>query len=195
MLKIAVFGSGRGSNFTALQNAIIKEKFDAQVVLVISNNSKSGVLETARSFNIPALHISQKQFQNEDTFNKKILELLREHDVNFIVLAGYMKKIDSSLTKVFHNRIINIHPALLPKFGGEGMFGKHVHEAVIAAKEKKSGATVHYVNDEYDRGAIIAQAKVDVEESDTAELLATKVLAIEHRLLPDVVKKFSENKI
>lgn len=195
MLNIAVFASGRGSNFEALQRAILAEKFPAQIVVVISNNSQAGALSLARSFNIPAYHISRQQFPESEAFNKKIAETLRAHSVNFIVLAGYMKKIDPALIREYHNRIINIHPALLPKFGGEGMFGHHVHEAVIGAKEKISGATVHMVDEEYDRGKIILQDTVDVSEHDTPETLAAKVLSIEHRILPAVVRMFAEEKL
>ncbi len=195
MLNIAVFASGRGSNFEALHDAIFNEKIPARIVVAISNNSQSGALALARSFNIPAFHISQRQFANTDAFNTTMIETLRQHNVNFIVLAGYMKKLDLSLVRAYRNRIINIHPALLPKFGGEGMFGIHVHEAVIAAKEKKTGATVHFVDEEYDKGSIIDQESVDIDDSDTAETLAAKVLRIEHRLLPRVVKRFAEREI
>jgi len=191
LLNIAVFASGRGSNFEALQRAILEEKFPARIVVVVSNNSQAGALALARSFNIPAFHISQRQFATPEAFNEKILETLRSFDVNFIVLAGYMKKMDATIIRTFPNRIINIHPALLPKYGGEGMYGVHVHEAVIAAKDKISGATVHFVDEVYDRGGIIAQQKVEVAETDTPETLAAKVLMVEHKLLPNVVKQFA----
>ena len=194
-MKIAVFASGRGSNFEALQRAILAEKFPAQIVVVISNNSQAGALTLARSFNIPAFHISQRQFPTVEAFNKKITETLRTYNVNFIVLAGYMKKIDAELIQMYRGCIINIHPALLPKFGGEGMFGIRVHEAVIRAKEKISGATVHIVDEEYDRGKIVLQDVVDVAENDTPETLAAKVLNIEHQILPAAVKIFAEGKI
>lgn len=192
MLNIAVFASGRGSNFEALQHAIITEKFPARIVLVLSNNSQSGALALARSFNIPAFHISQRQFNSSDEFDATVLEILRIHEVNFIVLAGYMKQISEPLIKKYPGRIINIHPALLPKFGGKGMYGIHVHEAVIAAKEKVSGATVHRVDAQYDEGSIIEQEQIDVDPTDTPESLAAKVLQIEHALLPKVVKKIAE---
>ncbi len=192
MLNIALFASGRGSNFEALHRAIVEQKIAAKIVVVISNNSSSGVLTSAQSFNIPAFHISQRQFSDLDKYQQKILGTLRTFNVNFIVLAGYMKKIDLSLIRAFPERIINIHPALLPKYGGEGMFGMNVHTAVIAAGEKESGATVHFVNDDYDKGGIIAQQKVEIIETETPETLAAKVLIVEHQLLPSVVKMFSE---
>jgi len=195
LLNIAVFASGRGSNFEALHNAIVQEKIQAQIVVVISNNSNTGALELAHTFNIPAFHISQRQFPNTEAFNKIILETLRAHKVNFIVLAGYMKKIDPSLIREYRGKIINIHPALLPKFGGEGMYGIHVHEAVINAKEKISGATVHVVDEEYDHGKIILQDIINLTENETPETLAAKILKIEHRILPEVVKMFAEGKV
>jgi phosphoribosylglycinamide formyltransferase-1 len=195
VLNIAVFASGRGSNFEALHCAIVEQHISAQVVVVISNNSTSGALSLAQSFGIPAIHLSQRQFPDPKAYQQIVLNALKNYNVNFIVLAGYMKKLDASIIRAFPQRIINIHPALLPKFGGEGMYGMHVHAAVIAAHEHESGATVHFVDEEYDRGAIIAQAKVPVAPSDTPESLATKVLAVEHTLLPSVIKQFSEQSL
>jgi len=192
VLNIAVFASGRGSNFEALHRAIVEQKFSAQVVVVISNNSTSGVLSLAQSFGIPALHLSQRQFPDPKAYQQAVVNALKNYNVNFIVLAGYMKKLDTEIIRTFPKRIINIHPALLPKFGGEGMYGMFVHTAVIAASEQESGATVHFVDEEYDRGAIIAQQKISISSSDTPESLAVKVLAVEHTLLPSVVKTFSQ---
>lgn len=192
MLNIAVFASGRGSNFEALHHAIINQEISAKIVVAISNNSSSGALALAQTFNIPAFHISQRQFTDMMKFQEHLLETLHSKNVNFIVLAGYMKKLDPVIIRAFPNRIINIHPALLPKYGGEGMFGMHVHQAVIAAKEKESGATVHFVNEEYDKGSIIQQQMVQITENETPESLAAKVLQVEHELLPKVIKMFSE---
>lgn len=192
MLTIAVFASGRGSNFDALQRSILKERIPAQIAVVISNNSQSGVLELARSYNIPAVHLSQRQFPTADAFREKMLSVLRDHAVNFIVLAGYMKKIDPEIIRVFRHRIINIHPALLPKYGGEGMYGMNVHEAVLKAAEKFSGATVHVVDEEYDHGKILLQDIVEIEKHETPESLAAKVLKIEHRILPEVVRMYAD---
>ncbi len=192
MLNITVFASGRGSNFEALHRAIANQNISARIVAVISNNSSSGVLTLAQSFNIPAFHISQQQFSDPSLFQQKILKTLQSLNTNFIVLAGYLKKLDPVITHAFPDRIINIHPALLPKYGGEGMFGMNIHNAVIAAKEKESGATVHFVNEEYDNGSIIAQQKITIEANDTPETLSAKVLIVEHKLLPSVVRMFSE---
>lgn len=193
LLNIAVFASGRGSNFESLHRAILTEKIPARIVVVISNNSQSGALALARSFSIPALHISRKQFESDRAFNQKLLETLRSHNVRLIVLAGYMKKVDAAIILEFRDRIINIHPALLPKYGGEGMYGRRVHEAVIRAKEKFSGATVHMVDEVYDHGKILLQDIIAVDEHETPESLAAKVLKIEHRILPEAVKLIAEN--
>ncbi len=192
MLTIAVFASGRGSNFDALQRTILKEHFPAQIAVVISNNSQAGVLELARSYNIPAVHLSQRQFSTAEEFQQKILSVLHDHTVNFIVLAGYMKRIDQAIIRAFRQRIINIHPALLPKYGGEGMYGMRVHEAVLKASEKFSGATVHMVDEEYDHGKILLQDIVEIENDESPETLAAKVLKVEHRILPEVVRMFAE---
>lgn len=192
MLNIAVFASGRGSNFEALQRAIVEQNISASIVVVISNNSSSGVLTLAQSFGIPALHISQRQYSDTKLFRQKVLDTLSAFNVNFIVLAGYMKMLDAEIIRTFPDKIINIHPALLPKFGGEGMYGMNVHRAVIDAHEKESGATVHYVNEAYDEGRIIGQQRVDVSQNETPESLAAKVLVVEHQLLPRVIKMLTE---
>lgn len=164
-------------------------------MVVISNNSQSGALSLARSFSIPALHISRRQFESDEAFNGKILETLRAYNVTLIVLAGYMKKVSAAIIREFRNRIINIHPALLPKFGGEGMYGIHVHKAVIQAKEKFSGATVHVVDEVYDHGKVLLQDIVAVDDDETPESLAAKVLNIEHRILPEAVKLIADGKL
>jgi phosphoribosylglycinamide formyltransferase-1 len=192
LLTIAVFASGRGSNFDALQRMILQDHFPAQIAVVISNNSQSGVLELARSYNIPAVHLSQRQFPTSEAFQQKVLSVLHDHNVNFIVLAGYMKRIDPAIIRAYRHRIINIHPALLPKYGGEGMYGMRVHEAVLKASEKFSGATVHMVDEEYDHGKILLQDIVEIDNGETPESLAAKVLKIEHRILPEVVRMFAE---
>jgi phosphoribosylglycinamide formyltransferase 1 len=195
-LNIAVFGSGRGSNFLAILTAMQKGKVPGvRIAVVISNNSASGILEVARANAIPAIHIGEKQFAEEEMFVQELLATMHKHDVNFIVLAGYMKHVPSAIVTEFRNRIINIHPALLPKFGGRGMYGMHVHEAVIAAKERFSGATVHIVDEEYDRGAIVLQKSVAVEEGETAATLAQKVLKIEHEIYPEAIKMIAEGSI
>jgi len=195
-LNIAVFASGRGSNFQAILTAIQNRKItNAQIVLVVSNKADAGVLNVARAHNIPALHLDRKQFASDEEFTAAVLRTLEEHRVNFIVLAGYLKKLSNEVVRRYRNRIVNIHPALLPAFGGKGMYGIHVHQAVIQSRAKISGATVHLVDEEYDHGPIILQRTVEVSENDTPESLAEKVLQIEHSLYPEAIRLFAEGKI
>jgi len=196
MLNIAVFGSGTGSNF----RAILKEMNDgripnARVGLVVSNNSGAGILEIARNHGIPWIHISRSQFPTEEEFVTRLLQSLSDHNVNFVVLAGYVKRLHPHMIQAYHNRIINIHPALLPKYGGEGMYGMHVHEAVLAAGDTMSGATVHIVDEEYDHGPIVLQKEVLVDPDDTPETLAARVLRTEHQIYPEAIRLFSSGRV
>lgn len=194
-LNLCVFASGSGSNLKAIIKASLSGKISSGVSLVISNNSGSGALKTAAKYNIPHKHLSQKLFTTQKEFTAEILRSLKKHKVNFILLAGYMKMLDPVIIKKFKNRIINIHPALLPKFGGKGMFGIHVHEAVIAADEKITGASVHFVNEVYDSGAVILQKQVRVKPADDAESLQKRVLRAEHKLYPEAIKLFEEKRV
>ena len=195
-LNIAVFASGRGSNFRAILDAIRSGTIPgAAVVLAVSNNPGSGALEIARENNIPALHISEKQFPAEEHFTKALLDALAAHEVNFVALAGYMKMLPGPLVRRFRNRIVNIHPALLPAHGGKGMYGMHVHEAVIASGEKRSGATVHIVDEDYDRGPIVLQREVSVDAGDTPERLAARILPVEHEIYPEAIRLFAEGRV
>jgi phosphoribosylglycinamide formyltransferase-1 len=195
-LRVAVFASGNGSNFQSILNAIASgflKKTD--VVLLVSNNSGAGAIQKARNHHIPAVHISRKHYASDEEVTEAILTLLEHHGVNFIALAGYMKKLGARIVKRFRNRIVNIHPALLPSFGGKGMYGMHVHEAVIQSGAMESGATVHLVDEDYDRGPIVLQQKVAVEKNDTAESLAARVLETEHDLYPRALALFENNQI
>jgi phosphoribosylglycinamide formyltransferase-1 len=196
MLRIAVLGSGRGSNFQAILGAIQQERIPAaRICLVISNNSSAGILDIARASSLPAIHLSQKQYPSEGQLVDALLSLLRQHDINLIVLAGYMKRLHPRVIEAYRNRILNIHPALLPKFGGKGMYGHHVHEAVIQAGETESGATVHLVDELYDHGTIVLQRTIPVAPEDTPESLAAKVLHIEHEIYPEALRLIAEGKL
>jgi len=182
--RLAVLASGRGSNLQA-----IIEHFDnlarervAKVVLVASNRADSPALIRAATASIDIAN-----FDGADD-GTQLLKLLRKFRVDLVVLAGYLKRIPPSVIREYAGRIINIHPALLPAFGGEGMYGARVHEAVIASGARESGVTVHPVDDEYDRGPIVAQWRVPVEPSDTPESLASRVLAVEHVVYPRVIE-------
>lgn len=187
--RLAVFCSGTGSNFRALYGAIADRPLDAEIVLCLSNRSQCGAMEFAREHGITAVHLSEKQYPDYVSFVSAMLGVLREHRIENIVLAGYMRKVPEAVVAAYSERILNIHPALLPKFGGEGMYGIHVHTAVLAAGETESGATVHIVNEEYDKGRIVLQGRVPVLPSDTPETLAARVLACEHRLYPEALEK------
>ncbi len=195
-LHIAVFASGKGSNFKAILEAIEKRDIPgAEIVLVLSNNADAGALSIAREHSIPAVQITSRQFAGEDAYSKSLLEVLNRHRVNFIVLAGYMKIVPAAVIRAYRNRIVNIHPALLPAYGGKGMYGIHVHEAVLKNKAAVSGATVHLVDEEYDHGPIVLQEIVPVTENDTPESLAARVLELEHRLYPRAVALFAAGKV
>ena len=196
LLNIAVFASGRGSNFASILRAIEKGNLqNVSISVVISSSAGAPVLEIARTHNIPTYHLAQKQFPSEAHFDEAVLHVLHRHDVNFIVLAGYMKKLSANLVQKFHNRILNIHPALLPDFGGKAMYGVRVHEAVINSGTKMSGATVHIVDEEYDHGPIVKQHVVPVADDETPETLATKVHEIEHQLYPEVLQLFADDRV
>jgi phosphoribosylglycinamide formyltransferase-1 len=194
-MNIGVFASGRGSNFEAILHAIERGELPARVVLLVSDKSSAGALDLARAHNIPAVHLSPAQFPGEEAYAERLLALLSEYRVELIALAGYLKKIPGRVVQQYRNRIVNIHPALLPKFGGPGMYGLHVHKAVLAAGETTSGATVHLVDEEYDHGAIVMQKTVEVLPHDTPETLAARVLAVEHELYPQVLRAFAEGRV
>lgn len=184
MLRLAIFASGAGSNA-----AKIIEHFAGNTAIVInlivSNKKEAGVLGIAAAANIDTLIINRSTFyESADCVNE-----LKARSIDFIVLAGFLWKIPASLIEAYPNRIINIHPALLPKYGGKGMYGNFVHEAVIAAGEKESGITIHYVDAHYDEGDIIFQAKCNIEVSDTPASLATKIHALEHVHFPLVIEE------
>jgi len=187
--RLGFLASGGGSNMQAIIDNCNNEILPCKPAVVISNNSKSGALQKAQLQNIPFYHLSSVHFQDFEQLDFEITKKLKEHNVDYVILAGYMKKIGLNLLNAFPNRVLNIHPALLPKFGGEGMYGMNVHRAVIDAGEKYSGATVHYVDNEYDRGEIILQGRVEIEALDTPETLAEKVLKIEHSLYSSALQK------
>lgn len=194
-LNIAFFASHGGSNFQAIAENIIAGNINANATLLISNNSDSLAIQKAKKLNIPSIHISSNQFETIEQFQDKLLQILQDYNIDLIVLAGYMKKIPLRLIQQYPNRILNIHPALLPKYGGQGMYGMNVHQAVFEAKENVTGATVHIVNEEYDKGRILKQKSVTIDESDSPQSIADKVLAIEHILYSEVIREIANNVI
>ncbi len=182
MKKIAIFASGSGSN---AENIIqyFAQKPQFCVKSVFCNVPDAYVLERAKKYRIPSFVFNREEFRNPD----KVFRQLQEQEIDFIVLAGFLWLMPSFITAAWPNKIVNIHPALLPAYGGKGMYGHHVHEAVIAAGEKESGSTIHYVNDHYDQGAIIFQAKCPVLPTDTPDDLAARVHELEYRYFPQII--------
>jgi phosphoribosylglycinamide formyltransferase 1 len=185
-MRVAVLASGQGSNLQSLFDAFSEPSSPATIALVVSNRAAAGALARAAARGVPTATIAE---DGEDA--ARLLALLAEHSIELVVLAGYLKRVPGSVVRAFRGRMLNVHPALLPAFGGAGMYGRRVHEAVIASGARITGVTVHLVDEEYDHGPIVAQWPVPVRPGDTAELLAARVLAVEHKLLPAVVATFA----
>lgn len=191
MLNIGVLASHQGTNFQAIVDACATGRISATVTLLICNNANAGAMQRASNLNIPAQHISRQTHPTETDRDLAIRNALRAAAVDLVVLAGYMKKIGPAVLDQFNNRIINVHPALLPKHGGAGYYGERVHQAVLDSGDSISGATVHLVNGEYDAGAILRQQTIPVLEDDTPDSLAARLRPIEHELLIKVIADFA----
>lgn len=187
MKKIAIFASGSGSN---AENIINYFQNDAEnvVKIVFCNKPNAYVLERAKRLNVPTFVFGREDFYHSDM----VLNELKRLDIDMIVLAGFLWKVPDAIIEAYRERVVNIHPALLPSYGGKGMYGMKVHESVIAAGEKESGITIHYVNDHYDEGATIFQAKCEIVPGDTPDTLAEKVHALEYEHFPRVIKEVLE---
>ena len=183
MKRIVIFASGSGTN---AENIIkyFKQSTIATVVRVLTNKQHAKVLERANRLSVKSLYFTKNAFTEDDT----ILNLLKK-EADYIILAGFLWHIPAKIVEAFPNKIINIHPALLPKYGGKGMYGMHVHNAVVENKEKKTGITIHFVNENYDEGAIIFQEKVSVHPNDTPEMVATKIHELEYKYFPSVIEQ------
>lgn len=177
--RLAVLASGSGSNLQAIHDDLVARgpAASAELALVVSDRRAAGALERARGWQVPAEHLPKER-------NESLGTLLETHGITHIALAGYLRLVPLDVVRRFHGRMLNVHPALLPAFGGPGMYGARVHAAVLAAGARVSGPTVHFVSEQYDEGAIVAQWPVPVRDADTAETLAARVLAAEHRLYP-----------
>jgi len=193
-LHLGFLASHGGSNMQAIIDACKEGRLRAKPCVVISNNSDAMALQRAKNEGISWYHISS-QTHPGDAEDREILRVLRLHAVDTVILAGYMKRIGPTTHQAYRGRILNIHPALLPKFGGKGMYGKHVHAAVLAAREKVTGVTVHAIDEHYDTGPILNQCQVPVEAGDTVETLSARVLQQEHRLYVETLQKISEGEI
>jgi len=195
MMNIAVFASHGGSDLQAIIDGCKSNQIEANVAVVISNNGSSMALQRANNEKIPAYHLSAKKLGGEELLAEEILNVLSMHNIDMIFLAGYMRMLHGSILENYKNRIFNIHPALLPKFGGKGMYGMNVHTAVVEAKETETGVTIHRVSAEYDSGEIVAQTTVPVLENDTPEQLGARVLEREHEFLVEVISDIVKGKI
>jgi phosphoribosylglycinamide formyltransferase-1 len=187
MKKIAIFASGAGTNTENIIRHFLDNK-NAGIALVLSDKVDAGVHSRIAKYGIPSFTFTRKEF-NE---GREVLKKLAEYGVDFIVLAGFLLKIPHTIVAAFPEGIINIHPALLPKFGGKGMYGHRVHEAVVAAGEKETGITIHYVNENYDEGKIIFQAKFPVSGTDTPEDIEQKIHFLEYKHFPEVIEKLMQ---
>ena len=187
MKNFAVFASGHGGNLQAIINAVKNKRIHASLKLVFSNKQEAYALVRAHKAGIPTLFLDPHDFKTREEYDRAIVKELKKHKIDFIVLAGFLWLIPAYLVQAFPRRMVNIHPALLPKYGGKGMFGMHVHEAVRAANETESGITIHYVNERYDEGDIIFQAACAISPADLPGDIAKKVQQLEHRHFPEVI--------
>lgn len=181
--RIAIFASGSGSNAQKIMEHF-KRSSDAEVVLILTNNPNAYVLQRADNFEVPSHIFTRNEFYNTDD----VIKLLKNLQVDLIVLAGFLWLVPVSLLKAFPNKIINLHPSLLPKYGGAGMYGDHVHKAVLANKEEESGITIHFVNEMFDEGEIIHQSKFRIDPGDNLEMIKFKGQQLEHQHFPRVVE-------
>lgn len=191
-MKLAILASGRGSHLQNIYRACQSGGLSASISIVISNNSRSAALEFAREKGIPAQHLSSQTHPDPVLLDLAVCQALEQSGATLVVTAGYLKKVGMSTLSRFPRAVINVHPSLLPRHGGPGMYGPKVHQAVCAAGEKQTGATVHYVTQEYDQGEIISQSKLNVLNEDNPESLAGRLLPVEHELLVNVLKELSK---
>ena len=191
--RIGALVSGRGTNLQAIIDSIERKEIDAEIAVVISNIKDAYALERAKNHNIPGVVINHKDFQNREAFEKALIDELDKRKVDLICLAGFMRVLTPFFVNHYQNRIMNIHPALLPAF--KGLYGHHVHEAVLKSGAKFSGCSVHFVTEDVDGGPIIVQRMVPVKDSDTPDTLADRVLSEEHKAYSEAIKLFSEDRL
>ncbi len=194
-LRLGFMASHGGSNVQAILDACREGRLDAEPRVVISNNSDAMVLDRAMAARVPAFHLSAHVHPDPGRLDEAILETLEKYQVNVVVLAGYMKKLGPKTLARYRGRVLNIHPALLPKFGGKGMYGERVHAAVLESGDKEDGVTVHLADAEYDRGKILAQKKVPVRPGDTVETLGARVLEAEHAIYVETLGRIAAGEI
>ena len=195
MMNVAVFISGGGTNLQAIIDAIKENKINGKIKLVFSNRKNAYGLIRAQNESIDTFYLNRKKFFSDEEYDERILEELERKNIDLIVLAGYLNILSSKLVSNYSNRIINIHPSLIPSFCGDGFYGENVHKAVIKSGVKFTGATTHFVDENVDTGAIILQDVVPIFINDDFETVAKRVLEIEHKILVKTVKAFCDNKI
>ncbi len=194
-IAVMVSGHGRGSNLQAIIDACNEGRIDGQVAVVVGTRSEAPAMDRARNNGIAAVEVKSKSFATDEEYAARLLEVLAQHRTDLVCLAGYMRVLPSQVVDAYRWRIMNIHPALIPLFCGKGMYGEHVHQAALDYGVKVSGCTVHFVDEEYDTGPIILQKPVSVEEGDTAETLAARVLPHEHKTYPEAIQLFAEGRL
>lgn len=195
LLRLGILASHAGTTMQAIIDACLQCRLHVEVRVVIGNNSRSGALARARAHGIPTAHLSGVTHPNPDDLDRAIMETLTDHDVEIVALAGYMKRLGPSVLSRYKGRLLNTHPALLPKFGGQGMYGDRVHEAVLAAGEKVTGASVHLVEGDYDTGPVLSQVEVPVLERDTLETLRDRIQATEREHYVEVLERIAIGEI
>lgn len=193
--KLGFLASHNGTNMRAIVAACRDGTVAADPVVLISNNGDSPAIAWARENNLAAIHLSVTRTGSPENLDRAIVDTLKSHGVDLVVLAGYMRKLGPLTLAAYHRRILNVHPALLPKFGGHGMYGAFVHEAVLKSGDAVTGATIHLVDGEYDQGPILSQAEIPVEKGDSADALAARVQAREQTLFPETLRQIVARKI
>ena len=191
MLRIGVLASGEGTTLQALLDACANRRLVAEVTVVISNNGTAGALKRAQAASIPAVHLSAQTHPDPDDLDAAMLDCLTAAKVELVVVAGFLKKVGRRTLDAFRDRIVNTHPALLPKYGGKGMYGRHVYEAVLAAGESETGVSIHLVDGEYDHGEVLVQMTVPIQKGDTPDTLAARVRAAERSFLIETLQQFA----
>jgi len=185
MSKIAIFASGTGTNARKVIDHFTQRKSDISVNCIVTNRKTAGVYRVATETNTSIFHFENSAFE----IGTEVVEFLAKKRINWIVLSGFLRKIPSSIIEQYHNRIINLHPSLLPKFGGQGMYGKFVHQAVLEAEESESGISIHLVNSEFDKGEVLFQKKCAVDEDETIQSLSAKIQHLEHTYFPKIIEQ------
>ncbi|NBC01407.1 MAG: phosphoribosylglycinamide formyltransferase [Bacteroidetes bacterium] len=194
-MRLALFASGGGTNCQAILDAIAEGTLDATAVCLIADRAGCGALQRADAAGLPSHVIAPGSYADAPAFGQALLETLDGHDATFVALAGYLSKIPPVVVDAFTHRMLNVHPALLPAFGGQGMYGRHVHEAVLAYGSRWSGVTIHVVDEQYDHGPVVLQEPVPVYPDDTPDTLARRIHPVEHRLYPHALQRFAAGEV